>query len=344
MTKLSGKIKFGIGLFLFCGAYWLLDSLWAYLSFERNLSYLVFREPMSYLDTLRLNVSPYQVVSRIMVLIIFIVTASMIALFFQKRKKAEQDKILLERQLQQAHKMESLGTLAGGIAHDFNNILYGILGYTELCMDVAESGTELHENLIEIKSGCIRAKELISQILTFSKTTREEHKTCQLNDVVDEVAKLIRATVPSNIAVKTKVSPNTSLADCSCTQIHQVIMNLCTNAVHAMEGKGGVLEISMCDEYPDTPIGDEQLIQCPPGAYLKISVADTGEGIPLEFRERIFDPFFTSKEQGKGSGMGLPVVLGILRSHGGCITFSCPEDGGTVFDVYLPIAGSLPMV
>jgi signal transduction histidine kinase len=344
MTRLSGKIKFGIGLFFFCTGYWLLDSLWAYLSFERNLSYLVFREPMSYLDTLRLNVSPYQVVSRIMVIIIFIVTGSMIALFFQKRKKAEEDKILLERQLQQAHKLESLGTLAGGIAHDFNNILYGILGYTELCMDVAEPGSELHENLVEIKSGCIRAKDLIGQILTFSKTTREEHRICQLTGVVTEVAKLIRATVPSNINVKTNVSRETSPADCSSTQIHQVIMNLCTNAVHAMEGKGGVLEISMCDVYLDAPIGDEQLIQCPPGAYLKISVADTGGGIPLEFRERIFDPFFTSKEQGKGSGMGLSVVLGIIRSHGGCITFWCPEDRGTVFDVYLPIEGNSPMV
>jgi signal transduction histidine kinase len=121
-------------------------------------------------------------------------------------------------------------------------------------------------------------------------------------------------------------------------------MNLCTNAVQAMDGKGGVLDISMGDVYLDSPMGSEQLIQCPPGAYLKISVADTGCGIPLEYRERIFDPFFTSKEQGKGSGMGLSVVLGIVRSHGGCIAFACPEDRGTVFDVYLPIAGKTPMV
>ena len=344
MTRLNGKIKFGIGLFLFCCGYWLLDSWWAFVSFERNLSYLVFREPMSYLDTLQLKVSPYQFVSRIMVILIFIGTGTLIALFFQKRKKAEEDKIILERQLQQAHKMESLGTLAGGIAHDFNNILYGILGYTELCMDVAEPGTELLENLVEIKSGCVRAKELIGQILTFTKTTREDHKACQLTDVVSEVAKLIRATVPSNITVKVNISPDTSLADCSCTQIHQVIMNLCTNAVHAMEGKGGVLDISLDDVDLESPVGNEQLIQCAPGAYLKISVADTGGGIPLEYRERIFDPFFTSKEQGKGSGMGLSVVLGIVRTHGGCITFRCLEGRGTVFDVYLPISRKTPMV
>jgi signal transduction histidine kinase len=344
MTKLSGKVKFGIGLFLFCCAYWLLDSLWAYVSFEKNLSYLVFREPMSYLDTLLLNVSPYQVVSRITVIIIFIITGTIIAIFFQKRKNAEQDKIRLERQLQQAHKMESLGTLAGGIAHDFNNILYGILGYAELCMDVAEPGTGLHDNLAEIKSGCIRAKDLISQILTFSKTTREDHQTCQMTDIVTEVAKLIKATIPSNITVHIDVDPASSLVDCSTTQIHQVIMNLCTNAVHAMEGKGGVLTVSMGDVNLDSPIGDEQLIRCAPGDYLKISVADTGGGIPMDHRARIFDPFFTSKEQGKGSGMGLAVVLGIVRSHGGCITFRCPEDQSTVFDVYLPIAGKPTMV
>jgi signal transduction histidine kinase len=344
MTKLSGKLKFGIGLLLFCAGYWLLDSLWAYVSFEKNLSYLVFREPMSYLDTLRLNVSPYQFVSRIMVLIIFIGTGTLIALFFQKRKKAEQDKILLERQLQLAHKMESLGTLAGGIAHDFNNILYGILGYTELCMDVAEPGSELHENLEEIKSGCIRAKELVGQILTFSKTTREDHRICQLTDVVTEVAKLIKATVPSNISVNVNISPEASLVDCSCTQIHQVVMNLCTNAVQAMEGNGGVLDISMSEDFLDSTLGNEELIQCPQGAYLKISVADTGCGIPLEYRKRIFDPFFTSKEQGKGNGMGLSVVLGIIRSHGGCITFRCPEDRGTVFDVYLPVAKKITKV
>jgi signal transduction histidine kinase len=345
MIKLSGKVKFGIGLFIFCCGYWLLDSLWAYVSFEKNLSYLVFREPMSYLDTLRLEVSPYQFVSRIMVIIIFMVTGTMIALFFQKRKKAEQDKILLERQLQQAHKLESLGTLAGGIAHDFNNILYGILGYTELCMDVAEQGTELRENLEEIRSGCIRAKDLIGQILTFSKTTREDHKTCQMTSIVSEVARLLKATVPSNISVHVDANPAASFVDCSSTQIHQVIMNLCTNAVHAMESKGGVLTISMNDEHLESPMGDKHLIQCAPGDYLKISVTDTGDGIPEDFRSRIFDPFFTSKEQGKGSGMGLAVVLGIVRSHGGCITFRCPEDGGTVFEVYLPIAaGDAPKV
>jgi signal transduction histidine kinase len=343
MIKLNSKVKFGIGILLFCCGYWVLDSLWAYVSFEKNLSYLVFREPMSYLDTLRLNVSPYQVVSRIMVIAIFLVTGSLIALFFAKRKKAEEEKIQLERRLQQAHKLESLGNLAGGIAHDFNNILYGILGYAELCMDVAESGTDLHDNLEEIKSGCMRAKDLVSQILTYSKTEKEGHTCCRLSDIVLEVSKLIKAAAPSNVNVHVDVRSNTSFVQCAETQIHQVIMNLCTNAIHAMEGKGGVLTISMGDVYMDAPFGNEQLIRCEPGAYVKITVADTGEGIPLEYRDRIFDPFFTSKEQGKGSGMGLSVVLGIVRSHGGCINFRCPEDQGTVFDVCLPVTGTPSM-
>jgi signal transduction histidine kinase len=343
MTKLSSKVKFGIGLFLFCCGYWLLDSLWAYVSFEKNLSYLVFREPMSYWDTLRLNVSPYQVVSRIMVVVIFIVTGTIIALFFSKRKKAEQEKIQLERQLLQKHKLESLGNLAGGIAHDFNNILYGILGYAELSLDTAQPGTELHENLEEIKSGCFRARDLVSQILTFSKTTKEEHKSCQLTDIVAEVSKLIKAAVPSNITVRLDVSADTGLVECSETQIHQVILNLCTNAVHAMEDEGGILTISIQDTVLDSPTGSDQSTQCAPGSYINISVADTGGGIPLEYRDRIFDPFFTSKEQGKGSGMGLSVVLGIVRSHGGCITFRCPEGQGTVFDVYLPVSGKSSM-
>jgi len=338
MIRLNSKIKFGVGLFLFCCGYWLLDSLWAYLSFEKNLSYLIFREPMSYLDTLRLNVSPYQFVSRIMVTIIFIVTGTVIALFFYKRKKSEEEKIRLERQLLQAHKLESLGTLAGGIAHDFNNILYGIMGFTELCLDDAESGSVLYENLQEILIGCKRAKELIRQILTFSKRSKEEYQNTPVTDIVQEASGLLKATIPATITVKTDLNVETSVVNCDPTQIHQVIMNLCTNAVHAMEVKGGVLTIMLRKVCVTPQSENRQLAQCPAGTYLKISVGDTGAGIPLEYRDRIFDPFFTSKEQGKGMGMGLAVVHGIVRDHKGFIMVGCPEGYGTVFDVYLPLA------
>jgi len=338
MIRLNSKIKFGMGLFLFCCGYWLLDSLWAFLSFEKNLSYQIFQEPMSYLDTLRLKVSPYQFVSRIMVTMIFIVTGSLIALFFYKRKRAEEDKIRLERQLLQAHKLESLGTLAGGIAHDFNNILYGITGFTELCLDDAEPGTVLHENLQEIMVGCKRAKALIGQILTFSKQTKEENQNIPVADIVTEVSGLLKATVPATISMEVDLNADTSIVTCDPTQMHQVIMNLCTNAVQAMEEKGGVLTILLRNVTLGSHSGYGRPDQCPPGTYLKISVGDTGTGIPVEFRDRIFDPYFTSKALGKGIGMGLAVVHGIVRAHKGFITVRCPQGYGTVFDVYLPLA------
>lgn len=336
MKRLNAKIKFGIGLFLFCCIYWLLDSLWAYLSFEKNLSYLIFQEPMSYLDTLLLNVSPYQVVSRLMVTAIFLSTGTVIALFFYKRKKVEEDKIRLERQLVQSHKLESLGTLAGGIAHDFNNILYGIVGYTELCLDDAEPNTVLCENLLEIQAGCKRARDLIRQIQVFSRQTKEENQDIQVADIVKEASGLIKATVPASITVEIDINIETSKVTCDPTQMHQVIMNLCTNAVQAMEEKGGVLTIMLRNVSLGPQAGNGWSGHCPEGKYLRISVADTGTGIPLEFRDRIFDPFFTSKAQGEGLGMGLAVVHGIVRSHRGYIMARCPEGGGTVFDVYLP--------
>jgi signal transduction histidine kinase len=337
MIRLNSKIKFGVGLFLFCCGYWLLDSLWAYLSFEKNLSYLIFREPMSYLDTLLLNVSPYQFVSRIMVTMIFIVSGTVIALFFYKRKKSEEEKIRLERQLLQAHKLESLGTLAGGIAHDFNNILYGIMGFTELCLDDAEPGSVLYENLQEIMIGSKRAKELISQILAFSKQTKEMYQNTLVADIVKEASGLLKATIPANITVEIDLKAETSIVNCDPTQIHQVIMNLCTNAVHAMEEKGGALTIMLRNVTLGSQSDNGRPTYCPAGSYLKVSVGDTGAGIPLELRDRIFDPFFTSKEQGKGIGMGLAVVHGIVRAHKGFIMVRCPEGYGAVFEVYLPL-------
>ena len=344
MIRLNSKIKFGIGLFLFCCCYWLLDSLWAFVSFEKNLSYLIFREPMSYLDTIRLKVSPYQFVSRIMVTIIFIVTGTVIALFFYKRKKAEEEKIQLERQLLQALKLESLGTLAGGIAHDFNNILYGIAGFTELCLEDSEPGTVLHDNLQEIMVGCKRAQALIRQILAFSKQTKEKYQNIPVVEIVKEVSRLLKATIPATIAMDVDLKAETSIVNCDPTQIHQVVMNLCTNAVQAMEEKGGELTILLRNVSFDSHTDNDRPVHCAPGRYLKISVADTGAGIPLEFRNRIFDPFFTSKEQGKGIGMGLAVVHGIVRSHRGFIMVRCPQGYGTVFDVYLPVVEASPAI
>ncbi len=337
MKRLNSKIKLTLILLVFCSAYWLLDSAWSFLSFERNLSALVFQEPMSYTDTLLLKVSPYQVVSRIMVVVIFVISGVVISIFINKRKRAQEEKVRLERQLQQAHKMESLGTLAGGIAHDFNNILYGAMGYTELCLDDSEPDSLLHENLNEIRSGLRRAKSLVNQILAFSRQSHSEVEPTLVAPVVEEVLKLLRSTIPTTIAIQadTQVAKSAIMGDP--TQIHQVVMNLCTNAAQAMEEDGGTLTIALDNIEIDPEWKGRDDTEFPPGYYLRISVSDTGEGIPPEHLNRVFDPFFTSKEQGKGTGMGLAVVHGIVQAHNGKILVESYENQGTTFEVYFPL-------
>lgn len=337
MIPLKSKIGFASGLFLFCCTYWILDSAWSFLSFERNLSALVFQEPMSYIDTLLLRVSPYQIVSRIMVTGIFMGTGTLIALFFYKQKQAEEKNIRLERQLQQAHKMESIGTLAGGISHDFNNILYGAIGYTDLCLDDAEPGSLLHSNLEEIKSGLLRAKSLTKQILAFSRQNDSEIEPTMVAPVVNEVVQLLRATIPSTVEIKvdTDVVESTIMGDP--TKIHQIVMNLCTNAVHAMEENGGILEITLEQLDIGSNSDDHTESDLSPGPYIRLRVTDTGTGIPPGDLNRVFDPYFTSKEQGKGTGMGLAVVHGIVQSYQGRITVESREGFGTRFDIYFPL-------
>jgi signal transduction histidine kinase len=337
MIRLKSKTNFVVGLILFCAAYWLLDSAWSYFSFEENLAALIFQEPMSYTDTILLKVSPYQKVSRIMVVCIFIVSGTLIAVFIQKRKWTEQEKINLERQLQQARKMESIGTLAGGIAHDFNNILYGTIGYTELCLDDAEEGTQLHSNLKEVVFGLQRAKSLVKQILAFSRHSNFEVEPIAVASVVKEAVKLLKSTIPATIEIHVEMDiPNSTIMG-DLTQIHQVIMNLCTNAAHAMEDDGGALEIVLENVIIDPHGKKRKDKDFPPGPCLKLSVADTGVGIPPEHISRVFDPFFTSKEQGKGTGMGLSVAHGIIKAHHGCILVDSLEGQGTIFEVYLPL-------
>lgn len=337
MIPLKSEIGFAIGLFLFCCAYWMLDSAWSFLSFERNLSALVFQEPMSYFDTVLLKVSPYQIVSRIMVTGIFMGSGTVIALFFYKQKKIEEKNIRLERQLQQAHKMESIGTLAGGISHDFNNILYGAIGYTDLCLDDAEPDSLIHNNLEEIKSGLLRAKSLTKQILAFSRKDDTEIEPTVVAPVVNEVVQLLKATIPSTIAINvdTDVTESTIMGDP--TKIHQVVMNLCTNAIHAMEENGGILEITLDQlDIGSNPDGHTHS-SLSPGPYLRLRVTDTGTGIPPNELNRVFDPYFTSKEQGKGTGMGLAVVHGIVQSYHGRILVESREDFGTRFDTFFPL-------
>jgi|GEM_PF-800541 len=250
-------------------------------------------------------------------------------------KDLEKESLRIQAQLQQAQKMEAIGTLAGGIAHDFNNILSAVIGYTEIVLgDIAE-GSPQHRNLQEVLKAGNRARDLVNQILMFSRQTEKELKPVQINQIVIETLKLLRASLPTTIRIEPNLHSNSAvLADP--TQIHQVMMNLCTNASHAMREKGGQLKIELSDIDLDGSFIDQHPYLSA-GTYINLRVSDTGHGMEAKVTDRIFDPFFTTKERGEGTGMGLAVVLGIVKSHGGTITVSSNVDQGSSFDVFLPV-------
>ena len=250
-----------------------------------------------------------------------------------ERKRTAEKQEELETRLRQSQKMEAIGTLAGGIAHDFNNILAAIFGYTELAID-EEDNIKLGQHLEQVRLGAERAKELVKQILAFSRKTDEERHPLQVALVVKEAMKMLRSSIPTTIAIKQDLaSKGTVLADP--TQIHQIIMNLCANAYHAMRETGGTLAISLNEiEIRNEDEGYGELV---PGRYLKLEVSDTGCGITPEILEKIFEPYFTTKKTGEGTGLGLAVVHGIVKSHHGHITVYSEPGRGTTFHVYLPL-------
>jgi PAS domain S-box-containing protein len=241
----------------------------------------------------------------------------------------------LEMQLQQAQKMQAIGTLAGGIAHDFNNILTAIIGYSELVIDDIPPDSLARENVQEVLVAGHRAKDLVQQILTFSRQGDAERKPLALHRIVKEVLKLLRASLPTTIDIRVHLATTTGEVLANPTQMHQVLMNLGTNAGHAMKDTGGVLEVGL-----DTLQVDEAFVQShpalKPGPYARLTVKDTGHGMPPEVLARIFEPFFTTKGVGEGTGMGLSVVHGIIISHGGNITVESDPGIGTTFTIYLP--------
>jgi nitrogen-specific signal transduction histidine kinase/ActR/RegA family two-component response regulator len=242
----------------------------------------------------------------------------------------------LEAQLQQAQKMEAIGTLAGGIAHDFNNILSSVIGYTELALDNEKRGTFQHKNLQQILYSGNRAKDLVKQILTFSRQVDQKQKPIQVKPIVKEVLKMLRATIPSTVEIEQIVQSN-ALVMGDPTQIHQILMNLCANAAHAMEDNGGLLTVRLLDAELDSDfISNHPDLK--PGPYINLTVTDTGHGISPDVVKKIFDPFFTTKE--KGTGMGLSVVHGIVRSHGGDIYVYSEPGKGSTFKVCLPVIES----
>ena len=241
----------------------------------------------------------------------------------------------LETQLQQAQKMEAIGTLAGGIAHDFNNILSSVLGYTELALDDAEEGTRLRRNLQSVISAGERARDLVQQILTFSRQSEKMFSPIQVKFIIKEALKLLRATLPTTIEIRQDIQSN-SLVFGDPTQIHQVLLNLCINADHAMREKGGILEVTLVDVDLDS-LFIAKHPDMKPGTHLRLMVRDTGCGIPPHLLDRIFDPFFTTKDKGAGTGMGLSVVYGIVKTHGGAITVQSELGKDSVFNVFLPV-------
>ncbi|MCE5244896.1 MAG: PAS domain S-box protein [Desulfobacteraceae bacterium] len=242
------------------------------------------------------------------------------------------DRKHLETQLRQAQKMEAIGTLAGGIAHDFNNILAAILGYTEIAFYNTAEGNPVRANLQQVLKASNRARELIGQILAFSRQSEQERRPIQLGLVTKEALKLLRASIPSTIEIRQDVSSGTSFVLADPTQMHQVIMNLCTNAAYAMQERGGLLDVGIRDVAVDAASNPD----LNPGVYVRLSVSDTGCGMDRATMERIFDPFFTTKEMGTGTGMGLAVVHGIVKNHGGAVSVFSEPGRGSTFHVFFP--------
>jgi len=258
------------------------------------------------------------------------------------RIKSEKERNELETQLFQLKKIETIGTLAGGIAHDFNNILTPILGYTDMALEELPEESTLRFDMEQINNAAIRGKDLVQQILTFSREVNVEKKPVRLNQVVGEVVNLLKASLPHGIEIKQSIDPGIGIILADPIHIHQIFMNLCTNAVHAMKNSGGVLEIKL-DVINVDQKRSKQLNNIKIGNYVRMRLSDTGHGMDRRTRERIFEPFFTKKEVGSGSGLGLSVVHGIVTNYEGAIIVNSTPGKGTIFTVYLPqhISGTM---
>ena len=244
------------------------------------------------------------------------------------------EKERLEAQLRQAQKMEAVGTLSGGIAHDFNNILGIILGNTELAMDDVPEWNPARGNLEEIRNACFRAKDVVQQILSFSRRTETHRKPFRMVPILKESLKLLRASIPTSIDILQDIQTDADTVFGNPTQLHQVLINLCTNAAHAME-EGGILKITLTNHVLDGRAA-APYPHAAPGRYVKLSVEDTGCGMPPEIMNRIFDPYFTTKDVDKGTGMGLAVVHGIVEGHEGVLSVRSKPKEGSTFDILFP--------
>lgn len=253
-------------------------------------------------------------------------------LFSAMQERLEKEK-QIEQKVAESERLRSVGTMAGGIAHDFNNILGAIMGYTELALFAAVEGSKQAANLEKVIGASKRARDLIKQILTFSRQSDREIKPIQVNLIVSEALKLLRASLPKSIEMQENIRCKSVIMGDS-TQIHQVIMNLCTNASQSIKSVNGVVMVSLEEVFLENR---EERLNVKQGFYLNLKVIDTGEGMPPRVAERIFEPFFTTKQEGQGTGMGLAVVHGIVKSHGGDIKVTSEPGKGSCFDVFLPV-------
>ncbi|MGD0662937.1 MAG: ATP-binding protein [Syntrophorhabdales bacterium] len=253
-----------------------------------------------------------------------------------KLAEEKKEREVIKAQLRQAQKMEALGALSGGIAHDFNNILATMIGFTELTKDhLPQRSREIH-HLERVLEAGLRGRELIKQLLTFSRKTEQNKKLLQLGGIVREAVDLLRASIPTSISIRADLKNEMGVILADPVQMQQVLMNLCANAVCAMQEKGGVLDIGLND-YTASPTNGATGMK--PGPYMKLSVRDTGSGIAPEIMDKVFDPFFTTKGPGEGSGLGLSVVHDIITQSNGYIVVKSEPSAGTVFTTYLPIVG-----
>jgi len=241
----------------------------------------------------------------------------------------------IERELAESEKFRALGQMSAGVAHDFNNILSAILGYADIALYAQEDPAGIKESLEQVLKACKRAKELVSHILAFSRHSQQERLPVQLGQIVQEALKLLRASIPSTIDIQVHIEPDSGAILADPTQIHQVLMNLCTNAQHAMENGGGILGISVAPvEVTEKLAASHTDLQ--PGPYVKMCISDNGCGMDDCILNQVFEPYFTTKEKGVGTGMGLAVVHGIVKGHGGAITAYSSPGRGSSFEMYFP--------